>query len=400
MLTAVLWATEPGAAHTPASLWKPGRTAATWDWERHWNYWMKWKCAKRGIVPGLGMPACLRWERAGRVWKPCGPTIRPPQPGRTNSCNIGRRGGHSQHGNGVTVKYTYLGRHEDRTGPTYMVCVGDRRKRANTRPGNCGTWVRTSHRHCPGRPNEHPPCTTATTAPPRTAPPRTAPPERTYTTRPSTRPSRPPTTTRPRTRPARPPATTRPRTRSTRPPTTTTTRPPIEACRKTGAGAAFRAAVDSLPTPGLGIRPAGYGYVGVPIQISYTHRPTAFDSALVDGDRIYLRVWVSEMSWSLTGLGTTDGGPTQSSTVRRSAPNRYSAPRLADPKTAEIQGREAVFLRSSAKAGYPSGYPITLRITWRAECREYGKSVWRALSSQTWRYDHNYQVYDVRSRSR
>lgn len=397
MLAAALWATEPGAAHAPASSWKPGRTAATWDWERHWNYWMEWKCAKQGIVPGLGLSACLRWTKVGSVWKPCGPTIRPPQPGRTNSCNIGRRGGHSPHGNRLTVKFTYLGRHKDRTGPTYMVCVGDRSKRANTRPGNCGTWVRTWHRHCPGRSNEHPPCTTATTAPPRTAPPRTAPPERTSTTRPRIR---PPSTTRPRTRPTRPPATTRPRTRSTRPPTTTTTRPRVEACRTTGAGAAFRAAVDNLPTPGLGILPAEYGYVGIPIRIGYTHRPIAFKSALVAGRRIYLRVWVSEMSWSITGLGTEDGSLPRSNTVSRSAHNLSSALRLANPDDARIQDRQAVFLRSSAQEGYPDGYPVTLRITWRAECRQYGKSVWRAISSQTWRYDHAYKVYEVRSRSR
>ena len=381
-------------------MWKPGRTAVTWDWERHWNYWMEWKCTNTGTVPVIGVPACLRWAREGPVWKPCGPTIRPPQPGRTNSCNIGRRGGHSPHGNGLTVKFTYLGRHQDRTGPTYMVCVGDRRKRANTRPGNCGTWVRKSHRHCPGRPREHPPCTTATTAPPRTAPPLTAPPERTDTTRPRTVLTRPPATTRPRTRSTRPPATTRPRTRSTRPPATTTTRPRIEACRRTGAGAAFRAAVEKLPTPGLGIQPAGYGYVGVPIRISYTHQPFSFDYPMIDGELIYLRVWVSEMSWSSAGLGTEDGTLYHSGTVRRRAPDRSSAPKMADPQVAEIRGRKAVFLRSSVKAGYPDGYPITLRITWRAECREYGNPVWRALSSQTWRYDHTYRVYDIRSRSR
>ena len=157
--------------------------------------------------------------------------------------------------------------------------------------------------------------------------------------------------------------------------------------------------MEKLPTPGLGIQPAGYGYVGVPIRISYTHHPYAFDYPIVDGELIYLRVWVSEMSWSSAGLGTEDGTLYYSGTVRRRAPDRSSAPMMADPQVAKIRGRKAVFLRSSDKAGYPAGYPITLRITWRAECREYGNPVWRALSSQTWRYDHTYKVYDVRSRS-
>ena len=395
MLAAVMWATEPGAADPPSSSWKPGRTAVTWDWERHWNYWMKWKCARQAVVPVIGLPRCMNWARAGAVWKPCGPVVRPPQPGRTNTCNIGRRGGHSPHGNGLTVKYTYLGRHEDRTGPTYAVCAGNRSKPANTRPGNCGTWVRTAHRHCPGRPNEHPPCTTA---PPVTAPPGTAPPgtvrSGSTVARPTTTTTRPrTTTTRPRkTRPrvTRLPATTRP--------TTTTTRPPLPACRKAGAEAAFRTAVDNLPAPGLGIQPSKYGYVGIPIRIRYNQIPASSTSVQVDGDRIDLRVWISRVTWSLTGLGTQDGQWIGRAAVHRSASGRSSAMKLINPAAALVEGRTAVFLRSSAAAGYPAGYPITLSVIWRAECREHGKSVWRVLRDQTWRYDHAYRVYDIRSR--
>ena len=409
MLAAALWATAPGAADAPSPSWKPGRTAVTWDWERHWNYWMEWRCTRQAVVPVVGSMKCMRWAKVGAVWKPCGPAIRPPQPGRTNTCNIGQRGGHSPHGNGLTVKFTYLGRHEDRTGPTYAVCLGNRSKPANTRAGNCGTWVRTAHRHCPGRPKEHPPCTApSSTAPPVTAPPNTAPPN---TAPPVTA---PPGTVQPRSTTTRPPVTTRPsvtfrpRTRPTRPPTTrppvttrptTTTTQPVPACRKPGAEAAFRDAVDRLPAPSLGIQPSKHGYVGAPIRIRYNRNPNASSSTQIGGDRIYLRVWVSSMTWSFTGLGTKDGRWIGSAAVSRTASDRFSAPRLVNPATALVEGRKAVFLRSSAAAGYPDGYPITLSITWRAECREHGKSVWKALSSQTWRYGHTYRVYDVRSRS-
>ena len=394
MLAAALWAVEPGAADPPSSSWKPGRTAVTWDWERHWNHWMKWECTRKAVVPVIGLPQCMSWAKVGSVWKPCGPTVRPPQPGRTNTCNIGRRGGHSPHGNGLTVKYTYLGRHEDRTGPTYAVCAGDRSKPANTRPGNCGTWVRTAHRHCSGSPNEHPPCTTAppVTSPPVAPPPSTAPPG---TVRPGTTAAARPTTTAARPRKSRPRVTSPP---TTARPTTTTTRPPLPACRKAGAEEAFRAAVDSLPVPGLGIQPREYGYVGVPIRIRYNRIPTYSTSVRVGADHIDLRVWVSSLTWSFTGLGTQEGQWIGRAAVSRTASNRSSAMRLISPATALVGGKTAVFLRSSAAAGYPAGYPISLSITWRAECREHGKSVWRALRSQTWRYDHAYRVYDIRSR--
>lgn len=156
--------------------------------------------------------------------------------------------------------------------------------------------------------------------------------------------------------------------------------------------------MDSLPVPGLGIQPRRYGYVGIPIRIRYNQIPASSTSVQVGGDRLELRVWVSSVTWSLTGLGTQDGQWIGRAAVSRTASNRSSAMRLINPASASVGGKTAVFLRSSAAAGYPAGYPITLSVTWRAECREHGKSVWRVLRDQTWRYDHAYRVYDIRSR--
>ena len=121
LFAAALWASEPGGADPPSSSWNPGITVSTWDWERHWNYWMRWVCVQKGYIPDLQQVGCIRWSRDGPQWKPCGSKISPPEPDRINSCGIGQEGGHEPHGDDVNEKYTYLGRHEDRTGPTYAV---------------------------------------------------------------------------------------------------------------------------------------------------------------------------------------------------------------------------------------------------------------------------------------
>ena len=70
LVLAALWASEPGGADPPASSWRYGLTVTTWDWERHWNYWMKLVCAEQGYLPGVGQRTCLRWSRAGPVGSP------------------------------------------------------------------------------------------------------------------------------------------------------------------------------------------------------------------------------------------------------------------------------------------------------------------------------------------
>ena len=302
LLVAALWASEPGGADPPASSWRAGRTANTWDWERHWNYWTKLECAEQGVFPGGGWPTCLDWSSVGRVWKACGPVIRPPDPGSTNTCNIGSPGGHSPHGNGLTVKYTYLGRHHDRTGPTYPVCVGDRSLPANTSPGNCGTWVVIPHQHCPDDPNAHPPdCSTTsdTTSPPTTD---TTPSSTSITSLPTSTTGATTSTTGATT------STTRATTSGTGA-TTPTTRPPYvpQVCEDPEAIDAFRDAVEDQPTPGLGIQPADNGYVRVPMRAFYTHSPRVSLSTRIDGDRVILSLWVSRLSWSFTDLGTLSG---------------------------------------------------------------------------------------------
>ena len=72
LFVAALWASEPGRADPPSSSWNPGSTVTTWDWERHWNYWMRWVCAEKGYLPGVPVFKCIRWSQDGPVWKPCG----------------------------------------------------------------------------------------------------------------------------------------------------------------------------------------------------------------------------------------------------------------------------------------------------------------------------------------
>ncbi len=129
----------------------------------------------------------------------------------------------------------------------------------------------------------------------------------------------------------------------------------------------------------------------------YTQDPTASATGRVDGDRIYLRMWVSRLTWSFTDLGTVGGTHLGNGSFTRRASDRFAASALTSPVEVFVRGSAAVYLRSSARAGQPDGYPITLTVTWRAQCREDGKPDWGDLSGQTWRYDHKYKVYSIRS---
>ena len=407
LFLAALWASEPGGADPAAPSWNPGSTVTTWDWERHWNYWMRWLCAEKGFLPSRAGIRCIRWSQDGPVWKPCGPEIRPPEPGRTNSCNIGQAGGHEAHGDDLNEKYTYLGLHEDRTGPTYAICEGDPDLPADTSPDNCGTWVTTAHDHCPGEDDAHPPdCPSPTIEPPTSTrsptvdPPTTTPPNTGPPTTGSLN-TGPPTTSPP---PIRPPNTGPP---PTGPPITSppSTGPPITlpeepwACYESEVDDALHDAMENRPRPGLGLRPAAHGYVGVPMEASYTADPVDSFTVRIGGDRVYVRMWVSLVSWSFTDLGTIDGVQLGSRSFRRHAPTFRSARLLRSPATVSIAGETAVYRRSSSRSGYATGYPVVLGVTWTVECRQRGVAGWTELSEENRRYRHHYKVYAIRSRS-
>ena len=373
VFAAALWAPEPGHADPPASSWAPGRTSTTWDSERHWNYWTEWRCTAKRSVPGAPWPVCAGWKETGRVWKPCGPTISPPDRNRTNTCNIGLPGGHEPHGDGVNVKYTYTGRHEDRTSPTYPVCVDDPTLPPDTAPGNCGAWVTVPHDHCGTARQAHPPDCGTGTSPPQVSTTTTATPGGGLG----------PTTTVPVVTVPVP-----------------TSPPPVvpDGCEHPGAFDVFSAAVDARPSPGLGIRPAAYGYVRLPMRAAYAGPPSSVTSAVVDGDRVELRLWISRLTWEFTDLSTLDGARLGNRPFDRHAPNFADAPALTAPATVEIAGGPAVYPRSSDRAGYPAGYRIGLNELWRGLCRESGTTGWSHLGDRTRRFRFEYTVYEIRSR--
>ena len=359
---AALWASEPGAADPPASTWTPGLTVTTWDSERHWNYWMEWTCSSMVTVPGIGNQACYSWSRVGPTWKPCGPEIRPPQPGRINTCNIGQPGGHGPHGDNITERYTYLGRHEDRTGPTYPSCAADPGRPADTSPGNCGTWVEIPHAHCPGEPDSHPPdC-------------------------PSTEPD-PSTATEPLT--AGEPVSSS----GLRP------NPPQEsaACTDPRVDDAFKETVNRQPDPGHGLQPSANGYVRVPLRVRYPSNPVIRSTTRIGSHVVDLRMWVAEVSWALDDIGTVDGSDRGTRTFRRPVPDQHRAPTLNMPAAVIIDGQAAVYLRSSLRGGYPGGYPLTVRVVWKADCSESGTPVITDLGEEIRRFPHRYKVYEIRS---
>ena len=353
---ASLWASEPGAADPSPSSWIPGQTVTTWDWERHWNYWMEWTCSSVIAVPGIGNHACHSWSRVGPTWKPCGREIRPPQPEKTNTCNIGRPGGHRPHGDNITERYTYLGRHEDRTGPTYAICAGDRDLPADTGPGNCGTWVDVPHPHCPGAPDSHPPdC-----LPPGTDPPTSG------------------------SAPAPGPESTPPGQES-------------GACTDPRVAGAVKDTADRQPDPGHGLEPSANGYVRVPLRVLYPHEPLIGFSARIGDRTVDIRMWIAEVSWSFAGLGAADPSDLGSRSFRRTVANHRSAPILNTPAAAIIEGRRAEYLRSSRRGGYPAGYPITVKVVWKVECREHGNPGFVDIGQEVRRFSHRYPVYEIRS---
>lgn len=318
---------------------------------------MEWTCSSVVAVPGVGNQVCHSWSRVGPTWKPCGREIRPPQPAETNTCNIGRRGGHRPHGDNITERYTYLGRHEDRTGPTYAICADDRTVPAVTDPGNCGTWVATPHAHCPDAPDRHPPdCPPAVTAPPTTP---TAPPPENSLASPE---------------------------------------PESGACTDPRVATAVRETADRQPDPGHGLQPSANGYVKLPPRVLYPHDPLIRFTTRIGDRTVDLRMWIAEVSWSFTGLGTVDGSDLGSQTFRRIVADPDGAPTLNVPAVVIIEGRAAVYVRSSRRGGYPAGYPVTVKVVWRAECRERSDHRFADVGEETRRFAHRYRVYEIRSR--
>ena len=348
LVVAALWASEPGGADPPASSWKAGRTIATWDWEQHWNHWMEWLCSDLK-TDAYGEPsACLGWLPVGPTWKRCGPRIQPPDPERTNTCNIGQAGGHGPHGDGRTEKYTYLGQHEDRTGPTYLVCDGDRSLPADTSPGNCGTWVTIPHAHCPRNRDAHPPdCPSTTGGPPSSGSSSTGGPSSggpSSTGGPSS--DGPSSTGGP---PSDGPF-------STGGPSPTQP-PEPSGCEEPGALEAFFDAVEDRPTPGLGLQPTANGFVRVPMRAFYTHNPRVSLSSRIDGDRVALRLWVAKLSWSFTDLGTLTGSDLGRRTFHRYARDRRDARSLTSPVTVTVNGARVVYRMSSTRGGLSDRIP-------------------------------------------
>ena len=353
VVAASLWASEPGTADPSSSSWIPGRTVTTWDWEQHWNYWMEWECVSVAILPGFGKKGCYSWSKVGPTWKPCGPEIRPPQVDRTNTCNIGRPGGHRPHGDNITKRYTYLGQHEDRTGPTYAICADDRTQPPDTSPGMCGTWV-TSHSHCPGNQNAHPP-----DCPPGDGSP----------------------------------------TEGTDPPGQGSSLPPQPsgACAMPGVAGAFKEAVDRQPDPGHGLQPPAYGYVRVPLRTLYRHEPLVRFSTGIGTGNVDIRMWVAEISWSFTDLGTADGDDLGARTFRRTAADHRRAAALRTPAAVVLDGQPVAYHRSSLRSGNLRGYPVSVTVVWRAECFERGGPDPVYLGEQVRDFTYRYKVYEIRS---
>ena len=75
VLAAAWWSSEPGAADPPLLVVEAGPDRHHLVLGTPLNYWMEWSCARKGIIPGMGLSKCLSWKREGTVWKPCGPTI-------------------------------------------------------------------------------------------------------------------------------------------------------------------------------------------------------------------------------------------------------------------------------------------------------------------------------------
>lgn len=104
------------------------------------------------------------------------------------------------------------------------------------------------------------------------------------------------------------------------------------------------------------------------------------------------------MSWEMTGLGRPDGTELGKRTFHRRAPDYQGADSLKSAIQVRLGGAEAVYLRSSVRAGYQSGYPVALTVVWSAECQESGTSGWTSLGARSQDASFSYKVFAIRSR--
>ena len=153
-----------------------------------------------------------------------------------------------------------------------------------------------------------------------------------------------------------------------------------------------------MATPSLGFQPVRNGYVRVPVHARYQGDPSRTYSELIEGERVSIRVWVSRMSWEMTGLGRPDGTELGIRTFQRSAPDYHDAGSLRSAVEVRIGGGEAVYLRSALRAGHPSGYPVALTVVWSAECQEFDSSDWTSLGTRSQDAGFSYKVFAIRSR--
>lgn len=153
-----------------------------------------------------------------------------------------------------------------------------------------------------------------------------------------------------------------------------------------------------MASPSLGFRPVRNGYVRVPVQAYYQGNPARTYTEWIDGETVYIRIWVSRMSWKMTGLGTPAGTELGVRTFHRRAPDYLDAASLKSSVEVRFGGTEAVYPRSSLRAGYPSGYPVALTVVWSGECQESGTSGWTSLGTRSQSADFSYKVFAIRSR--
>ena len=104
------------------------------------------------------------------------------------------------------------------------------------------------------------------------------------------------------------------------------------------------------------------------------------------------------MSWEMTGLGRPDGTELGVRTFHRTALAHGDAGSLKSAVEVRFDGAEAVYLRSSLRAGHASGYPVALTVVWSGECQETGTSDWTSLGTRKQGADFSYKVLAIRSR--
>ena len=160
----------------------------------------------------------------------------------------------------------------------------------------------------------------------------------------------------------------------------------------------FHSTIDGMASPSLGFQPARNGYVRVPVRAQYPGDPSRTYTARIGGESVSVRAWVGRMSWEMTGLGRPDGTELGASTFDRLAPAYGDAGSLKSPVEVRIASAEAVYLRSSLRAGYTSGYPVALTVVWSGECQESGTPGWTSLGTRSQDADFSYQVFAIRSR--